>query len=194
MVLAPKVFYKMQMLPIPLPQIYLKKLTQILNGFVWNNKKPRVAHRVICREKAQGGLAMPDFKKYFNAIVIARAVDWVKGGHNKRWVSLEMGLSGARLKYLLWNPPRFRKLGPDTHIITQLTFKTWDLMHTNNSWEYNSPLIHLKNNELFPPGREGVGGNWIINNETQLKDITKNGKICTFQHLVTQKYTGENAY
>lgn len=77
MVLAPKVFYKMQMLPIPLPQIYFKKLTQIINGFVWNHKKPRVAHKELCREKAQGGLAMPEFKKYCNAI--ARAVDWVKG-------------------------------------------------------------------------------------------------------------------
>lgn len=106
------------MLPIPLPQIYFKKLTLILNGFVWNNKKPRVAHNELCRGKAQGGLALPDFKKYYNAIVIARAVDWVKGGNNKRWVSLEIGLSSACLNYLLWNPPRCRKLGPNTHYYT----------------------------------------------------------------------------
>lgn len=63
----------------------------------------------------------------------------------------------------------------------------WDLMHTNNSWEYNSPLIYLKNNEMFPPGMEEVGGNWITNNETQLKDIMKKGIISTFQHLDTQR-------
>lgn len=64
-------------------------------------------------------MALPDFKKYYNAIVISRAIDWVKGGSNKRWVNLETGLSRARLKYLLWNPPQFRNLGPDTHIIRQ---------------------------------------------------------------------------
>lgn len=55
MVLAPKVCYKMQMLPIPLPQMYLKKLTGLISGFVWNNKKPRIAHTVLSREKTQGG-------------------------------------------------------------------------------------------------------------------------------------------
>lgn len=60
-------------------------------------------------------------------------------------------------------------------------------MHTLNSWEYNSPLIYLKNNELFPPGMEEVGGNWILSNETQLKDIVKKGKIGTFKHLDTRR-------
>lgn len=32
---------------------------------------------------------------------------------------------------------------------------------------------------------EAVGGNWIKNRETQLKDITKKGKILTFQELST---------
>lgn len=183
MVLAPKVFYKMQMLPIPLGQTYFRILTGLISRFVWNNKKPWIAFTVLSKEKAQGGLAIPDFKKYYYAIVLSWALDWAKEGPNKRRVNLEMGLSNAQLNHLIWNPPHYRNLGPNTHDITLHIVKIWDQIHSHNKWEYNSPLIYLKDNEFFPPGTEAVGGNWIKNRESQLKDITKKGKIITFQEL-----------
>lgn len=104
-----------------------------------------------------GGLAIPDFRNYYKAIVISRALEWGKNSKNKRWVNLELGLSNARLNHMIWNPPCQRSLGKETHYITHLTLKIWDQMHQINKWEYNSPLIFLKDNVFFPP-RDGGGG------------------------------------
>lgn len=104
-------------------------------------KKPRVAYKVLSRGKAQGGLAIPDFRNYYKAIIIARALEWEKSRKSKRWVSLEMGLSNTQLNHMIWNPPGQRRLGIETHYITHLTLKIWDQIHQSNKWEYNSPLI-----------------------------------------------------
>lgn len=39
MVLAPKVLYKMQMLPIPIPQDFFRILTEVISRYVWDKKK-----------------------------------------------------------------------------------------------------------------------------------------------------------
>lgn len=142
---------------------------------------------MMSREKAQGGLGIPDLRNYHKAIVLARALDWAKGSVNKRWVNLEMSLSNVRLNHMIWNPPQHRNLGVDTHVLTHLTLKIWDQIHRTRKWEYNSPLIYLKDNTYFPPGMEEVGGNWILNREAQLKDIINRGKICTYKELVIKR-------
>lgn len=53
MVLAPKILYKFQMLPIPLPQSYLRTLRGLISKFIWSNKKPQIAYSVLSRGKSR---------------------------------------------------------------------------------------------------------------------------------------------
>lgn len=105
MVLAPKVLYKIQMLPIPLLQFFFRTLIGLISRYVWKNKKPRISNTVLRREKALGGLGFLDFRNDHKAIVLARALHWAKGSVNKRWVNLEISLSNARLNHIIWNTP-----------------------------------------------------------------------------------------
>lgn len=54
MILAPKILFKFQMLPIPLPQYYLRALRSSIARFVWGGKKPRISYAVLSRGKKKG--------------------------------------------------------------------------------------------------------------------------------------------
>lgn len=45
---------------------------------MWQNKKTRIAFAVLGRGKEQGGLAVPDLKKYYIAVALAQVVEWTK--------------------------------------------------------------------------------------------------------------------
>lgn len=126
---------------------------------------------------------LPDFSNYYKAIIIEWALEWGKSSKNKRWVNLETGLSKVSLSHMIWNPPHYRNLGKDTHYITHHTLKIWDQIHYLNKWEYNSPLIYIKDNPFFPPGTGLIGGNWIFEKGAQVRDIISRSKLKTFQEL-----------
>lgn len=53
--------------------------------------------------------------------------------------------------------------------------------NTQSQWKQNSPLISLKGNNSFLPGKGKLFGEWIKHDNVQLKDIMTKGKIYTFQ-------------
>lgn len=55
MALASKILYKYQMLLISLPQPYMRALRGLIARFVWCNKKPRIAYKVLTRGKNKEG-------------------------------------------------------------------------------------------------------------------------------------------
>lgn len=75
MVLLPKIIYKLQMLSLALPQFYLRKLKSFIMKTVWKNRRARVYFDTLKQEKKKGGLAVPDFQKYYKAILVSRAIE-----------------------------------------------------------------------------------------------------------------------
>lgn len=57
MVILPKVMYRFQMVPIALPQQYLRKLKMLLMNLIWKYKKTRVSFQTLRQGKRKGGLA-----------------------------------------------------------------------------------------------------------------------------------------
>lgn len=98
-------------------------------------------------------------------------------------MNLEHYLSNTDLRRIIWNPPKFRALGIKTASLTRNTFKYWDLVHTQNKWTHNSPLIYMKDNFFFEPGRREVGGNWLKDEGIQLKNVLNNGRLRTYDDL-----------
>lgn len=81
------------MLPLTLQQQYFKTLKYIILKFIWQNKKLRIGFTVLAKGKKQGGLAVPDLKKYYNAVALTRVVEWAKEANEKRWVNVENVMS-----------------------------------------------------------------------------------------------------
>lgn len=87
--------------------------------FIWQNKKPRVSFAILRQGKNQGGLAVPDVKKYYYAVALSRVVEWAREKSEKQWVKIENYTSGTRLNRIIWNPPQYRGLGENTHEMTR---------------------------------------------------------------------------
>lgn len=102
---------------------------------------------------------------------------------DKQWVKIENIMSGVDLGKNVWIPPQYRKLCTKTLDITKHALNIWDKIHNREKWGYNSPLVPLKDTDYFLPGREDLSGRWILYEEAQLKDITSQGKLCTYQEL-----------
>lgn len=98
-------------------------------------------------------------------------------------MKIESITSGVELGKNVWIPPQYRKLSTKTLDITKHALTMWDKIHDRDQWGYNSPLIPLKDTDYFLPGREDLFGRWILKDEVQLKDIMRQGKMCTYQEL-----------
>ena len=85
------------MVPVALPQTYIKILNSLLMNYIWKNKKQRISAQVLKRNKKMGGLAVPDISKYYVATVLARVIEWAKENPDKRWVNIECALARAQL-------------------------------------------------------------------------------------------------
>lgn len=97
MVLLPKILYKFQMIPIALPMIFFQIIKIFVSKYIWQHKKPRLQCSVLSKYKAQGGLALPDFRRYYNAVVLSQILDWAELESGKRWVKVEKILSSSQL-------------------------------------------------------------------------------------------------
>lgn len=183
MSILPKIIYKFQMMPIEIPQIFLRVMRKLFLKFIWKNKKPRISYHILCKGKTQGGLAAPDIRRYYTAVILARMVDWSKEKCEKRWVQIENRNGNKQLHNDMWIARGYRKWGDDIYGLTKIAFKEWDRIHKQAQWKYNSPLISLSSSKIFAPA-----GRWSQNK--RLIDILKDGLIRTFGDL---KMNGWNA-
>lgn len=71
------------MLPIALPQLYLRKIRSIIMKYVRQNKKPRIQFSILCKGKAQGGITAQDIKRYYYAVILTKMIEWTKMNADK---------------------------------------------------------------------------------------------------------------
>ncbi|XP_018429813.1 PREDICTED: integrin beta-2-like [Nanorana parkeri] len=154
MTLLPKLLYLFRTLPVAIPNFALRSMQNSVMSFIWRDKRPRVARKTLYCHRRQGGLGVPDLKKYYQAAQIASIAALHIQLDPPLWTLLEIPyVHPCSLSSIPWLTPIHRPslLSP---ILTH-TLRIWD--STKYTAALISPHLHLTTlmgNPMFPPAMD----------------------------------------
>uniref|UniRef100_A0A5F8G801 RNA-directed DNA polymerase n=1 Tax=Monodelphis domestica TaxID=13616 RepID=A0A5F8G801_MONDO len=70
MTILPKLICLFSAIPIELPKTFFNELEKTITKFIWKNKRSRISREIMKKNAKEGGLAVPDLKLYYKAVVI----------------------------------------------------------------------------------------------------------------------------
>lgn len=94
MVVAPQFNYISMMLPITIPLSTFKHFNQLIKGFLWEGKRPRITMAKLFAPNCRGGLALPNVELYNTAFEMAMLTrHWRGTDSHLDWIQIEKSLT-----------------------------------------------------------------------------------------------------
>lgn len=181
----PRFNFLFSMLPLSLPDGFLKELNAATSGFIWMKKKPRIRFKTMQRKKLDGGLSLPCFDLYNLAFQTRGIKTWVNVDSLVPWRVLEENIvHPVRLQDLLFSGVS-KSLKKTYGPIIECSLDAWKKVEkiTGGPFLYTktTPLWH--NNRLCTGNKPFVFKAWSDAGVHTLKDIYCDKGLKSFQEL-----------
>jgi hypothetical protein len=85
MVILLKAIYRLNVIPIKIPNQFFIELERPICKFFWNNKQSRRVKTILNNKITSGGITNPDLKLYYRAIVIKTEWNWYSDRQVDHW-------------------------------------------------------------------------------------------------------------
>uniref|UniRef100_A0A8C5MRY5 Reverse transcriptase domain-containing protein n=1 Tax=Leptobrachium leishanense TaxID=445787 RepID=A0A8C5MRY5_9ANUR len=184
--ILPRLLFLFQALPVAVTRRDLAGIQSAIDAFVWQNKRRRVARKILYRPKTRGGLGLPNLYMYYCAAQLAQVVAWHAPAADRRWVTLETALTSPDRPHMaLWLPRPSRPLPRTVCPAIANSLRIFDLACSKFSLATTpSPMTPLFRNPAFPPGMNLPDFKTLeASGLRRFGDILTGGKKVTFADL-----------
>lgn len=164
---------------------FFKSLNSIIGSFLWSPQSPRISIKILQEPWGQGGLALPDWQKYYLAGQMVFVRRWLTADDGDSATVVEAAHLGLykSLKMALYRGPKSCLPLTDS---MKVTIKAWETTTILMSPSYtgvtpSAPIwMNPKLPHFFSLPDPMI---WVCKGVKLLNDITREGELCTFDQI-----------
>lgn len=142
MILLPKLLFVFLNTNLDVPKMTLSKIKSIINKYIWGARKLRIKFSIAEKKIQDGGIAIPNINRYYEAALLVACVEWWRMLDNDVLLLLEQ--KGCVMKLSTWlvaNSATRRDIDQANWIVQTLG-KVWLMYKKNLAPHFVDPFEH----------------------------------------------------
>lgn len=184
--LLPRLLYLFRNLPIKVEESQFREWDKWISRFIWQGRKPRIKFSTLQLKKDNGGLALPNMRKYYDAAQLTPLLYWGNEEYGSRWKELESSIiSRYPLQAVIGDPSLVLKADWFVNPWIGCTLSVWERIINTCKIQRLVRLFRWPAFDTdFIPNRGDIGfQTWIGKGFTNYFSCLDRNKILSFQSL-----------